>query len=875
MHTPANDPATDNLGLNPDGRLCLLEKPEQNAYEMMIIDVARHPNADATGSSLFWRQVAKKFLIASTRYGHVDHDLDNAAAEALLHEAPLMPGGEFLNETALRAVWRTFGESLQGLSFGQPLAYLQSQNACWQNLGKVCLNLAENRRDLEKPFAFLATYIVGVNASGNAQHTPFARVLQTELDKKDSAILKKLLDPLREAARQSTLLANLISSRKIFSPQAWSAQEAFLFLQDISIFEDHGIVVQVPNWWTSQKRPRPKVTVTVGEKKKGSLGPGALLSFHAELSLNDQVVSDKEWEELLRATSNLVQIRGQWVEVKRDDLREVLAYWRHAQEAAYGEGLSFSEAMRVMLKLGSASQGEELSAKISTWSDVKAGTWLADALEKLRDPQNIDTDNLKDTLRATLRPYQRLGVKWLWHLYQLGLGGCLADDMGLGKTIQVIALLLLIKYRVKQNEARSTSLLVLPASLIGNWKSEIERFAPSLEFTILHPAYNQKLDDDINCDVAITSYGFLSRNPAIRERTWDLVILDEAQAIKNPSTNQTLKIKALKTTRRLAMTGTPVENRLTDLWSLFDFLNPGLLGKLPQFQSMFTKDVDQHASANLRKLVKPYILRRLKTDKKIIDDLPPKTEVELRCGLTPRQAALYENTVQDFATELRAAEGITRRGVILGYLSKFKQICNHPAQYTGTGDYIAGESGKFLALARLTEELTAKQEKLLVFSQYQTMSYALMTFLSSLYGREGLVLTGNTPIKARKIMVDSFQRPEGPPFFILSLKAGGTGLNLTAASQVLHFDRWWNPAVENQATDRAFRIGQKRHVVVHKMVCIGTIEEKIAAMIKEKNALADSILKGDQDINLTEMSNEDLLKLVALDINKIKINDEP
>ena len=415
---------------------------------------------------------------------------------------------------------------------------------------------------------------------------------------------------------------------------------------------------------------------------------------------------------------------------------------------------------------------------------------------------------------------------------------------------------------------------MVPASLIGNWKAELARFAPTLSVLIAHPSETpldqiqaQPIDD---YDLVISTYGMLARIEWMRETQWRLVILDEAQAIKNSGSRQSRVVKELKSSGRIALTGTPIENRLSDLWSLFDFLNPGLLGSAKAF-SDFAKSMaasEQNTYGPLRTLVRPYILRRLKTDKRVIADRPDKIEVNAFCGLSKRQAAQYEQSVRELADQLKQSDGIQRRGIVLAYLMRLKQICNHPAQLTGDGDYDPQQSGKFQRLAELCGELAERQEKALVFTQFREISAALADYLQQVFGRPGLILTGQTPVAKRRELVDAFQREDGPPFFVLSLKAGGTGLNLTAASHVIHFDRWWNPAVENQATDRAFRIGQKRNVFVHKFVCRGTVEDKIDELIAQKKNLANDLLDQGGEVLLTEMSNDQLLRFVALDINK-------
>ena len=452
--------------------------------------------------------------------------------------------------------------------------------------------------------------------------------------------------------------------------------------------------------------------------------------------------------------------------------------------------------------------------------------------------------------------------------------------MGLGKTIQVLSLLLHEKQRTTAGSDPKTSLLVLPASLIGNWRSEAARFAPSLTVGVVHPSERPPPDDDPP-DVILTTYGVLARTPELRERKWRLAILDEAQAIKNAGTRQAQAVKELKANARIALTGTPVENRPSDLWSLFDFLNPGLLGSAKAFASFVKRtagdgDAEQEKAkaankyAALRSLVRPYVLRRVKTDKKVIADLPDKSEVTAYCGLTKPQVVLYEKIVGELANAIASTNGIGRRGLVLASLLRLKQVCNHPSQLLGDNGFDPAASGKFARLAEIAAELADRQEKPLVFTQFRAMVDPLHDFLAAIFGRRGLTLHGGTDVKDRRGLVDDFQRDDGPPFFVLSLKAGGTGLNLTAASHVVHFDRWWNPAVENQATDRAFRIGQKKNVLVHKFVCKGTVEEKIDALIADKVGLARDLMStdGEGDAVLTELSDADLLKMVALDVTK-------
>ena len=603
------------------------------------------------------------------------------------------------------------------------------------------------------------------------------------------------------------------------------------------------------------------------------MGKDALLDFRMQVRLDGEALTETELRQLLDATSGLCMVRGRWVEIDRERLEAMMQQYRKAEQLAAEVGMTFAEAMRLLSGADTADDDVVTDAD-HDWSRVVAGPWLAELLKGLRQPEGLACVEPGRALHGTLRPYQQVGVRWLHLLSKLGLGACLADDMGLGKTIQVLALLLVRK--TEKTDPQRPSLLVAPASLLANWAAEIERFAPSLNALVAHPSTMPA--DELKTlpaerlasfDLVITSYGSLLRLPWLAGTRWHLVVVDEAQAIKNPGAKQTRAAKSLTCDARIALTGTPVENRLSDLWSIFDFINPGLLGSAKTF-STYAKSLENkphNPYGPLRELVRPYILRRLKTDKSVIADLPDKTEVKAYCPLSRKQAALYEETVRDLAERIDQTEGIARKGLVLSSLMRLKQICNHPSQWLGDGAWAEDDSGKWARLRDIAEIIAAKQEKALVFTQFREMTEPLSAFLGNVFGRPGLVLHGETPVAKRKDLVRRFQEDESVPFFVLSLKAGGTGLNLTAAAHVIHFDRWWNPAVENQATDRAFRIGQSKNVLVHKFLCRGTVEEKIDALIESKRQLANDLLEGGGEINLTELDDTQLLKLVALDIN--------
>jgi non-specific serine/threonine protein kinase len=792
---------------------------------------------------------------------------------------PPMDGAEYVDADWIAARWddlgRAFADEIRAHR-GPVAEWLRARHPSWHVVGKVCLHLAENRGDEEHPFAFLATYAVRAGSSGKVQHRPLARALEESSARGDRQALLHLLVPLQRAAEQTPWLAELIDSGAIYEAMAWTPADAHRFLAAIPALEAAGLVVRVPDWWRPRRPPRPEVTVRVGDKKPSAVGMDALLDFSVAVALGDEKLTASEVRQLLASSGGLVRLRGQWVELDRERLREVLDHWEGVRREAEEGGLSFLEGMRLLAGAAPAADGAAAPEAAEGWSRVEAGAWLARTLEGLRGPGGLAAADPGADLRGTLRPYQKVGVSWLAFASSLRLGVCLADDMGLGKTIQVLGLLLLHKRRARRGDP--PHLLVAPASLLANWQAEIERFAPSLATRVAHPSAMPAREvaglagaDLAGTDLVITTYGTLARVEALRAREWSLAILDEAQAIKNPGARQTQAVKALKSRARIALTGTPVENRLGDLWSLYDFLDPGLLGSAKEFSAFARRLADRpgESYAPLRRLIQPYLLRRLKTDRSVVADLPDKTEVKAFCLLSGPQAALYQKTVDELERALaQVAQGIERRGLVLAYLMRFKQICNHPAHWLGQGAWDEAGSGKLARLREIVEAVAAKQEKVLVFTQFREATAPLAAFLADLFGRPGLVLHGSTPVKARGDLVKRFQDDPTVPFFVLSLKAGGAGLNLTAASHVVHFDRWWNPAVEDQATDRAYRIGQHRNVLVHKLVCRGTVEERIDRLIEDKQAMVRGVLEGGGETLLTEMSDAELMAMVALDLRR-------
>ena len=834
----------------------------------------------------YWRDVAARLITAICTLPdfQTQTPIPSPAPtelEELVAAVPPMEGAEYLTVEVIDRLWSETADAFRVELAEAALSvqeFLQQKNAAWHVVGRVHFTLAENRRDDEAPFAFLATYTTHLTKLAKAQHLPLGRALSEYAGAANKQALLSLLLPVRRAAAECSWLKAMVDTGEIYHPLRWTPGEAFQLLTDVPRLEAAGVIVRVPSAWRSKRPPRPRVTGVVGAKPPSGLGAEALLEFQVGVSLDGESLTKAEIETLLAGSNGLHLVRGRWVEVDRDRLGRMLDEFRAVEAEAAKHNLSFGEAMRLLA--GAHLPGDTVDQSTPDWSNVVAGPWLADTLAGLRDPAQLARLDPGPALNATLRPYQQTGVRWLHLLSSLGLGACLADDMGLGKTMQVLALLLVHRTHPTGSHSRRTNLLVVPASLLANWTAEIERFAPTLRAMVAHPsamssAEMKAIDRDriADVDLVITSYGSLLRAPALLTMPWHLAILDEAQAIKTPGARQTRAAKQIDAHARIALTGTPVENRLGDLWSIFDFLNPGLLGSGKAF-SGFAKRLStqpHNPYGPLRALVSPYILRRLKTDKSVISDLPDKTEVRAFCYLTPKQAALYQESVKELTAELQRADGMKRRGIVLAFLMRFKQICNHPSQWLGDGSWDEPDSGKFARLREIVEIAASRQEKILVFTQFREATAPLARFLGSVFGRPGLVLHGGTPVAKRRDLVKQFQDDERVPFFVVSLKAGGAGLNLTAASHVVHFDRWWNPAVENQATDRAFRIGQTKNVLVHKFVCRGTVEERIDELIDSKRRLSQDLLEGGAEVLLTEMKDDDLLKLVALDVHTVSV----
>jgi SNF2 family DNA or RNA helicase len=679
---------------------------------------------------------------------------------------------------------------------------------------------------------------------------------------------EKLLEDLGRAAR---LYPELELALKTAKPVGHNldAGGAYRFLREAApLLEQSGFGVLVPSWW---KKPSARLGVKLKARPKdnkkiissGLLGLDAICDYEWEIALGDEKFSFKDFMKLASLKVPLVRVRGQWIELKQEEIETALAFFK--KRASAGE-MTAGEALRIGLGLEASQVGLPVTG-------VEAEGWLGDLLqtngnrrfESLKSPKGFS---------GKLRPYQERGLSWLSFLSSIGLGACLADDMGLGKTIQLLALLVAERQTNGSKKAPrpAPTLLICPMSVVGNWQREAARFAPALRVHVHHGAERlsgEEFDEVVKSDdMVITTYALAARDrEMLGAIEWSRIVLDEAQNIKNSAARQTQAIRSFKAGGRVALTGTPVENRLSELWSIMQFLNPGLLGSAKDFQTRFAIPIERYHEEQkatlLKRITGPFILRRLKTDKSVIKDLPDKIEIKTFCNLTKEQASLYQAVVDEMMEKIEESEGIERRGLVLATMMKLKQVCNHPAQLVQDGSSLEGRSGKLTRLEEILEEVLAEGDRALCFTQFAEMGHMLKQRLQERFGREALFLHGGTSKKARDQMVERFQQEGGPPLFLLSLRAGGTGLNLTAAQHVIHFDRWWNPAVEDQATDRAFRIGQKKNVQVRKFICAGTLEERIDQLIEQKKDLAKRIV-GTGESWLTELTTAQIRELVQL-----------
>ena len=682
---------------------------------------------------------------------------------------------------------------------------------------------------------------------------------------RQSRSVRGVLLQLGQAARLYPRLWDGMESERPASIEL-DREEALQFLRnDAPILQGAGFRVIVPSWWTAsgQRRLRLRIRARYQESAKGGagtdssglMGMDAVVDWSPHVVIDGVPLTDDEWNRIVAAKEGLVYMRGEWMELSADEVAGLESYW---QSGAEDRSMTFSDFMRAQ-----ADRGVEIACEGA----------LDDAMAALRESDALGVQEQPSGFEGTLRNYQRRGFSWLVFLEKLGLGACLADDMGLGKTIQVLAAI------VQDGSSRpraGPTLLVAPTSVLGNWLREAHRFAPTLQVVIHHGPDRPKTAGELTSavdavDLVIVSFGVARLDSHIlKTATWRRLVVDEAQNVKNPNAAVTKALRGIRAERRIALTGTPVENRLLDLWSLFSVLNPGFLGTATEFRTQFERPIMRDGNRarleELRELVRPFILRRLKTDKSIISDLPAKVEQNTFCNLTTEQATLYEAVLRDVESKLDESDGIERRGLMLATLMRLKQICNHPAQFLQDASaFTAKRSHKLARVCEMLDEINAEGESVLLFTQFTEIGRSLETLVRSKGERSVYYLHGGTPSALRDSMVEQFQEDDSEPaVFVLSLRAAGTGLTLTRANHVIHFDRWWNPAVENQATDRAYRIGQTRMVMVHKMVTMGTLEERIDTLIESKKKLVDDIIGTDESW-LSDMGNDAFRELISLD----------
>ena len=672
---------------------------------------------------------------------------------------------------------------------------------------------------------------------------------------------------LEALGRAATLFPPIEESLKESRPESCplDLDQAYAFLKEGAyLLRESGFGILLPSWWGKRERGvglSLRVTPSPSGPRSvlSPLGLEALVEFDWQVALGGQNLPREEFLELAQMKQPLVRVRGQWVELSPERVNEVLEALQARPEAPK---MTLGEVLQ--LELGRPRDG---SLPVT---DLEATGWIETLLTRLAGREELPHLEAPRSFHGKLRPYQKHGLSWLSFLGRWNLGACLADDMGLGKTIQVLALLLHLE---ENGELDRPVLLICPTSVVSNWRKEAERFAPTLRVLIHHGQERHEGErfqkEAARHHLVVSTYSLVHRDlERLSGVEWAGLVLDEAQNIKNPQAKQTRALRKLVSSRRIALTGTPVENRLSELWSIMEFLNPGYLGSEASFRRRYALPIERYrdpsATTELRRLVEPFVLRRLKTDPTVIKDLPSKNEMKVYCSLTQEQATLYQAVVSESLEKIEASEGIGRKGEVLAALTRLKQICNHPAHFLADGSSLEARSGKLTRLTEMLEELLAEGDRALVFTQYAEMGKLIQRHLREALSVDVLFLHGAVPANERERLIGSFQEDqEGPPVFVLSLKAGGFGLNLTEARHVFHYDRWWNPAVEDQATDRAFRIGQKRSVAVYKFICAGTVEERVDELAERKKELAEAVIQSGEGF-ITELSTDSLRELFEL-----------
>lgn len=813
----------------------------------------------------FWREWMRSLFIHCVLTQRVDPrarlEIPDTLFASWSRRARRIPQYSKLTLKGQRVLWKAQKEWFSELmaAEGQKLV-AEFMGGEWLRIGDLYLAIRQSNSP-SYPFVLVIYYVDGLSKGETSSLSSVRGPLLGESNVPKFG--EYIYDLLEKAAERSSTLRRLLDSQELFGPCSLIPRDAHALLLDIPALEEMGITCEVPQWWKQRKPPRLSTRAYLGGKTPSGAGMGGMLDVRTTYIVDEHELSRAEWCQLVNESVNgLVRIRERWVELDRARIETAMAVWRASEKQRKRGQVPFIEAIKTLdsPRKSESGQGEHFVA----------GPWFARVRGAIRRQEILDEFAPDRDFYGVLRPYQRAGVAWMAMLSTLGVGALLADDMGLGKTVQVIALIV----GLRRKGGVCPLLLVVPASLIGNWQEELEKFARGIHYTIAHRDFGD-MEKAMSSEIVLTSYATLRHRPQLRERKWDTVVIDEAQMIKNSSTKLARALKSLSSRHRVALTGTPIENHPGDLWSLMDFLNPGALGTATAFRKQWRRArEDEVALEELRAKIQPFVLRRRKSDPEIALEMPEKVVKTAYCGLTETQAELYCQALVAGQERIKESGESGRGGVVLNLISQLKQICDHPDLYLGTGDFEPAVSDKFLRLRRIAEEIVASGEKALVFTQYATLTEPLAEFLAATFGRRGLILDGKTPVKRRAESVAEFQCEDGPPFMVLTINAGGKGLNLTEASHVIHFDLWWNPAWEDQATDRVHRIGQSRKVVVHRMVARGGIEEKIDQMIQRKRAMADKFMGADIEKSFQSMSNEELGLVLALDRARAMSTDD-
>lgn len=823
---------------NFEDSLCLYKK---NKYRFLLLSFSNdYCDDDQTVGFLYKIVDLAINNVSSEKVGFIPV-LEQGDIDYLLSFSDFVKGGCFLNEKWISKNFEKIVTEIYSLSEDKGTTVYNTLIELKPKLiipSKMYFHLVENYNAENKPFAFMVTFTLSIDKG--TKHYPIRSILESEYKTTSQGIT--ILNIIEKLTNQSHFMNTMISNGSFFKPTLLDEKEAYSFLQEVNLYEKMGIVCRVPKWRNSTT----KISIDVDEKKY--YHPSMFI--HERIILNNLTlyykgieISVEEAREILKRSEGLDKIKGKWVEIDHKEIQKLL----NEYEQLSSQGITLKE----LLLKNSRYKKEDSLVDI----EVSSSDWVSKLTYSMFKERNSAV--LPNDLISILRPYQKEAFNWLTSMKEMGLGACLADDMGLGKTLEIISFL---SYLHDLN--KGPILIIVPATLVNNWISEINKFASYLDYTVLCN-YDPPTPGKTSTFITIATYQSAARSEYLNTVDWEEIILDEAQAIKNYYTNQTKAIKMLKGKHKIALTGTPLENNILDLWSIFDFLNPGYLGTRKEFVDFVAGEKMVLINPNeLKVLIAPFILRRMKTDKNIIEELPEKREINIKINLTPKQIVLYKKELENYKEMYdKAKDKSTQRGLTMVELIKLKQICNHPSQYLGDDEYYVEDSGKFIELKSLCENIAIKQEKVLVFTQYKEIIPALEMMLNKVFGKTGNHIDGSVSPTKRHNIVQEFQNGEYP-FLVISLKTGGVGITLTEANNVIHFDRWWNPAVENQATDRAYRIGQEKNVFVYKFTSSGTIEELIDQSIDIKTDLADKIVNSIDHNETLNVSGDELYNLL-------------